>query len=168
MFAFQKAFFEAIPESASKTLFFGYEKARSMKKIIIKAANGCSVCAWLLTSGGFQLSLRRGRHRTPARGPRAAPQRPPSQRNNLCKNEARRTGVCADPLAKRPFSLALCSGFPIPFLALGRGSYIVLCPCFPCSTPKWRFCKGSLYPKKVSKYLISVQKVSVLAMRGAI
>lgn len=23
-----------------------------MKKIIIKTANGCSVCAWLLTSGG--------------------------------------------------------------------------------------------------------------------
>ena len=168
MFAFQKAFFEAIPESASKTLFFGYEKARSMKKIIIKAANGCSVCAWLLTSGGFQLSLRLRRNDTLALRARAPTKRTHCQRNNVCKPEARRTGVCADPLAKRPFSLALCSGFPIPFLALGRGSYIVVCPCFPCSTPMWRFCTGSLYPKKVSKYLISVQKVSVLATRGAI
>ena len=125
------------------------------------------MCAWLLTSGGFQLSLRLRRNDTLALRARAPTKRTHCQHNNVCKPEARRTGVCADPLAKRPFSLALCSGFSIPFLAFCMGTD-VMCLCFPCSTPMWRFCKGSLYPKKVSKYFISVQKVSVLATRGAI
>ena len=38
-------------------------------KMHLKNANGCSVCAWLLTSGGLRLTLRL----TPQRHPRASP-----------------------------------------------------------------------------------------------
>ena len=47
----------------------------------IKCDHGCSLCAWLLTSGGFQLSLRLRRNDTLALRARA-----PTKRTHLCKN----------------------------------------------------------------------------------
>ena len=53
-----------------KDLFFARKSYHFyVPKMSLKNANGCSVCAWLLTSGGLRLPLRL----TPQRHPRASP-----------------------------------------------------------------------------------------------
>ena len=47
-------------------LFFAPKSCRFyVPKMSLKNANGCSVCAWLLTSGGFQPAMRLTPHRRP-------------------------------------------------------------------------------------------------------
>ena len=53
-----------------KDLFCARKSCRFyVPKMHLKNANGCSVCAWLLTSGGLRLTLQL----TPQRHPRASP-----------------------------------------------------------------------------------------------
>ena len=57
------------PNTPLKDLFFARKSCRFYApKMSLKNANGCSVCAWLLTSGGLRLTLRL----TPQRHPRAS------------------------------------------------------------------------------------------------
>ena len=58
------------PNPPLEDLFFARKSCRFyVPKMHLKNANGCSVCAWLLTSGGLRLTLRL----TPQRHPRASP-----------------------------------------------------------------------------------------------
>ena len=58
------------PNPPLKDLFFARKSYHFyVPKMSLKNANGCSVCAWLLTSGGLRLTLRL----TPQRHPRASP-----------------------------------------------------------------------------------------------
>ena len=57
------------PNPPLEDLFFARKSCRFyVPKMSLKNANGCSVCAWLLTSGGLRLTLRL----TPQRHPRAS------------------------------------------------------------------------------------------------
>ena len=57
------------PNPPLEDLFFARKSCRFyVPKMHLKNANGCSVCAWLLTSGGLRLTLRL----TPQRHPRAS------------------------------------------------------------------------------------------------
>ena len=54
------------PNTPLKDLFFARKSCRFyVPKMSLKNANGCSVCAWLLTSGGLRLTLRLTPHRHP-------------------------------------------------------------------------------------------------------
>ena len=57
------------PNTPLKDMFFARKSCRFyVPKMSLKNANGCSVCAWLLTSGGLRLPLRL----TPQRHPLAS------------------------------------------------------------------------------------------------
>ena len=62
------------PNTPLEDLFFARKSYRFyVPKMHLKNANGCSVCAWLLTSGGLRLTLQL----TPQRHPRASPSAEP-------------------------------------------------------------------------------------------
>ena len=64
------------PNTPLKDLFFARKSCRFyVPKMHLKNANGCSVCAWLLTSGGLRLTLRLRRNVTLALRARAPTKR---------------------------------------------------------------------------------------------